>query len=145
MLEKLIQVEKRFEEIEKQLCQPEVISDRDKFTELSRERSDLEDLVPTIREYKKLIDDIEEYHKTFQSDDLELKELAEAELPDLKEKKAAIEEKIKILLLPKDPNDKKNIILEVRAGTGGEEASLFVADLFRMYSRFAEFSRAGYS
>jgi peptide chain release factor 1 len=138
LLEKLGKLEDRFEEIEQKLCDPEIIGNRKEFAKLSRERAELEDLVPAYREYKKIIDDIEEYEKFLEGDDADLKELAEMELPQLKEKRQKAEEEIKILLLPKDPNDLKNIILEVRAGTGGDEAALFAADLFRMYSRFAE-------
>jgi len=138
MLDKLDKIEQRFEEIETKLCDPAIISNRSEFTKLSKERAEIEALVPVHREYKKILADIVEYEETLSDGDPELKELAEAELPELRGKKVALEEQIKILLLPKDPNDTKNVILEVRAGTGGEEAALFAADLFRMYGRFAE-------
>ena len=138
MLDKLAKIEERFVEIENKLCDPKVIASRDEFTRLSKERSEMEDLIPAYRKLKEILGDIGEYKAALSEDDLELKELAEAELPELQNQRKKLEEKIKLLLLPKDPNDTKNIILEVRAGTGGEEAALFAADLFRMYTRFAE-------
>ena len=137
-LDKLARVEERFEEIEQKLCDPEIISDRATFTKLSRERSEIEDIVPVFREYKRVVGDIEECKESLDSGDKELEELARMELPELNEQKQTLEEQLQLLLLPKDPNDAKNIIIEVRAGTGGDEAALFAADLFRMYSRFAE-------
>ena len=138
MLDKLAKIEERYEEIERRLCDPTVIANRESFRDLSRERSALDELVPAYREYKRLLADIEEYEQTAGAGDPELKELAESELPGLRDKRQEIEDRIKVLLLPRDPNDDKNVILEVRAGTGGEEASLFAADLFRMYQKFAE-------
>jgi peptide chain release factor 1 len=138
MLDKLIRIEERFGEIERKLCDPSVIKQRDEFARLSRERSELELIVPAIREYRRITSDIAEYEAAFKASDPELKELAESELPSLKETRRKLEDDIRILLLPKDPNDGKNVILEVRAGTGGEEAALFAAQIFRMYSRFAE-------
>ncbi|MBN2343578.1 MAG: peptide chain release factor 1 [Deltaproteobacteria bacterium] len=137
-LDKLSRVEERFEEIEQKLCDPDVISNRESFTKLSRERADLEEIVPVFREYKKILADIEECRESLSSGDKELEELAQMELPELNDRKADTEKRLQWLLLPKDPNDAKNIILEVRAGTGGDEAALFAADLFRMYTRFAE-------
>ncbi len=138
MLDKLAKIEERFIAVEGKLCEPEVISNRDEFTKLSRERAELEEVAKTYRVLKGLLVDIEEYEEALEGDDADLKELAEEELPDVRAKRKALEEDIKLLLLPKDPDDTKNIILEVRAGTGGDEASLFAADLFRMYTRFAE-------
>lgn len=137
-LDKLARVEERYDEIEQKLCDPGTISDRGLFTKLSRERAELEEIVPVFREYKKILDDINECNESLESGDDELEELAKLELPELAEKKEAAEKSLQLLLLPKDPNDSKNIILEVRAGTGGDEAALFSADLFRMYCRFAE-------
>jgi peptide chain release factor 1 len=139
MLDKLEKIERRFSEIEKKLCQPEIISNRAEFKKLSRERAEVEELVGVYREFKKVLADIDEYEEALDGKDPDLKELAEAELPALKEKREELDAKIKLLLLPRDPNDTKNIIIEIRAGTGGEEAALFSADLFRMYSRFAEY------
>ncbi|MBN2716223.1 MAG: peptide chain release factor 1 [Deltaproteobacteria bacterium] len=137
-LDKLARVEERFEEIEQKLCDPDIISDRATFTRLSRERAEIEDIVPVFRDYKRVVNDIEECKESLDSGDRELEELARMELPELNEKRHELEKQLQVLLLPKDPNDAKNIILEVRAGTGGDEASLFAADLFRMYTRFAE-------
>ncbi len=138
MLDKLEKIDQRFAEIETLLCEPEVIAKRDEFTKLSRERAELEDISRTYRELKKVLTDIEEYEEAQSGDDADLRELAGEELPGLRNDRSELEEQIKLLLLPKDPNDTKNVILEVRAGTGGDEASLFAADLFRMYTRFAE-------
>lgn len=138
MLDKLDKIEQRFEDIEAKLCDPAVISNREEFTKLSRERAELDDLVPAYREFKKLLAEIEEYEETLAGGDEELAELAMEELPALRSRRAEMEDEIKVLLLPKDPDDAKNIIIEVRAGTGGDEAALFAADLFRMYTRFAE-------
>jgi peptide chain release factor 1 len=138
MLDKLAKIEERYEEIERRLCDPAVIANRETFKDLSRERFALEELVPTYREYKKLLAEVQEYEETAGAGDPELKELAEAELPTLRAKRHELEDRIKLLLLPRDPYDDKNVILEIRAGTGGEEASLFAADLFRMYQKFAE-------
>lgn len=138
MLDKLAKIEERFEDIEAKLCDPKIISNREEFTSLSRERAELDQLVPAYREYKKLLADIDEYEETLAEGDDELAQMAHEELPGLKERRTEMEEEIKLLLLPKDPDDSKNIIIEVRAGTGGDEAALFAADLFRMYSRFAE-------
>lgn len=135
---KLERLEDRFGEIEKKLCVPEVISDREQFMRLSKERVELEDIIPVYRRIKQLDADIEEYQEALESKDPELSQMAQEELPSLKEAKKSKLEEIKLLLLPKDPNDAKNIIIEVRAGTGGEEAALFAADIFRMYARFAE-------
>ena len=138
MLDKLERIESRYKEIEAKLCDPDIISNRESFTKLSRERSEIEELVAAYQTLKNVINDLHEYEEAIRGGDPELKELAEVEIPELKEKKSTLEEQIKILLLPKDPNDQKNVILEVRAGTGGEEAALFAADIFRMYTRFAE-------
>ncbi len=140
MLDKLAKIEERFEEIERKLCDPAVIGNRETFRELSRERAALDELVPAYREYKKVLADIVEYEETIGAGDPELKELAEAELPGFRVKRSELEDRIKILLLPRDPDDDKNVILEVRAGTGGEEASLFAAELFNMYQKFADSS-----
>ena len=138
MLDKLERIESRYKELESKLCDPDIISKREMFTKLSRERAEIEELVNVYQKLKQTIADLEEYEEATKSGDPELKELAEIEIPELKTKKSSLEDEIKILLLPKDPNDQKNVLLEVRAGTGGEEAALFAADVFRMYNRFAE-------
>ncbi|MDD5306398.1 MAG: peptide chain release factor 1 [Deltaproteobacteria bacterium] len=138
MFDKLARIEERFLEIERRLCDPAVIANRAEFTGLSKERAQLEDLVPVYRSLKKVVADLEEHERLLGEDDPELKLLAQEELPALKAERRDLEERLKVLLLPRDPNDEKNILLEIRAGTGGEEAALFAADLFRMYSHHAE-------
>lgn len=108
------------------------------YQKYAKEHADLRELVETIREYNQLRNQIEEYQGVLGGSDDELKSIVKEEMPQLKQKQADLEEKLKILLLPKDPNDSKNVFLEVRAGTGGDEAGLFVGDLFRMYAKYAE-------
>lgn len=138
MFEKLAEIESKYDRITTALSDPSVFSNRDEFTKLTRDQAELEPIVSKYREYKKVIKDIEELEELLKSGDGELRELAEEELHTLKRLKPQIEQELKILLLPKDPRDEKNVILEIRAGTGGEEAALFAADLFRMYSKYAE-------
>jgi len=138
MLNKLTKIEERFVHLEQELTKPEVISDRKLFQETSKEHSDLVDLMEAYRRFKGVVEQIADNEDLLQEDDHEIRDMAREELGDLKVQRDEIEEELKKLLLPKDPNDKKNVILEIRAGTGGEEASLFAADLFRMYTRFAE-------
>jgi len=134
MLKRLDEVEKKYSEIESQLSNPDISpSEIHKF---SKERSELDNVVKTYREYKKTLEEIEN-NKTLLHDE-ELSELVKDELDSLGNKKSGLEKKLKVLLIPKDPNDSKNVFLEIRAGTGGDEAALFAADLFRMYSRYAE-------
>ena len=134
MLKKLDEVETKYDKIENSLNQPNLSPDDIK--KFSMERSELEDIVYTYREFKKTIQNIED-NKTLLNDN-EFSELVKEENQVLEQKKDELEGKLKFLLLPKDPNDKKNVILEIRAGAGGEEAALFASDLLRMYSRFAE-------
>jgi peptide chain release factor 1 len=142
MLEKLEEIEKKYEELNNILEDPEIFSDHTKSQKYSKEQADLQEIVYKIREYKAVITGISEAEDLLNTEkDEEMKELAELELEELKEKKPKIEEELKIMLVPKDPRDSKNIILEVRAGTGGDEAGLFAADLFRMYSKYAESKR----
>ncbi len=136
LLEKLEIVEKRYHELEKLLSSPEVISDREKFQAYSKELGDLKGLFEKSEEYKKTIKEIEDTKVLSREE--EMKALAEAELKKLENRKKGLEKEIEILLLPKDPFDEKNIIMEVRAGTGGEEAALFAGSLLRMYLRYAE-------
>ncbi|BEK36428.1 TPA: peptide chain release factor 1 [Campylobacter coli] len=127
---------KRFEELNSLLSSSDIISDISKMTALSKEQKNLEPIVLKAKEYLKTLDNIEE-NKTLLND-AELGELAKEELRNLEELKPKLEEELKILLLPKDPNDERNIFLEIRAGTGGDEASLFVGDLVKAYARYAE-------
>ncbi|MCQ2455051.1 MAG: peptide chain release factor 1 [Clostridia bacterium] len=139
MIEKLSAVESRFEQIGIELTRPEVINDTEKFTKLMKEHGELYPIVEKFREYKKAVADQKEATEILNSPDMdkELKDLAEEELADAKKRSEEANEELKILLLPKDPNDSKNVIVEIRAGTGGEESALFAASLFRMYSMYA--------
>ena len=138
MFEKLKGVENRFSEIEKRLSNPEIVNDRQAYQEFIREHADLNKIVIVYREFKEILKGIEESTELLQDSDPEIKNLAQDELAELNLKKDRLEDDLKKLLLPKDPNDAKNVIVEIRAGTGGEEAALFASDLFRMYSRYAE-------
>ncbi|MEJ5351520.1 MAG: peptide chain release factor 1 [Melioribacteraceae bacterium] len=139
LYEKLKSIKEKYSVINEQLADPNIISDQSRMISLSKERRELEEIVKAFNEYEELMRNIvgnQEIINT--SDDKELVELAESELKELNRKLAELEEKIKMLLIPKDPDDDKNVIIEIRAGTGGEEAGLFAADLYRMYSRYAE-------
>src|SRR5690554_1674692 len=139
LLERLQKIKNRFDQINEQLSDSSVMNDREKMISLGKERSELEEIISAYESYSKIIKDIEGNKEIIDSKaDKELIEIAEAELEELEEKKEKMEDEIKLLLLPKDPNDNKSIIMEIRAGTGGEEAALFASDLFRMYSRYAE-------
>lgn len=127
---------KRYEEINKLLSSPDITNDIKNMTELSKEQSDLEPIVEKAKEYIKVLDSIEENRSLLEDD--ELAELAKEELKELEQLKQKLEDEIKLLLIPKDPNDDKDIYLEIRAGTGGEEAALFAADLFKAYARYAD-------
>ena len=136
MFEKLEDVEKRFEEVSEKISDPEVIARQSEWQKLMKEHAAMVDVVEKYREYKKANKDLEQAKEML--NDKELKELAEMEIEEIKEKLPKIEEELKILLIPKDPDDDKNIICEIRAGAGGEEAALFAGTLFRMYSMYAE-------
>lgn len=138
MFDKLDSLEKRFEEVNRRLSAPDIINDQDSFKKLCKESSDLSEIVEEYRKYKSAKATIAECKEILQGGDKELAELAKAELADSEESIEEISERLKVLLLPKDPNDEKNVIIEIRGGTGGEEAALFAADLFRMYSMYAE-------
>jgi peptide chain release factor 1 len=138
-IDKMTALDRRQQEVSDLLSQAEVIARRGEFTRLSREHSELTRLVAAWKEYRRLRAELEEAKALLASEsDAEMRELARAELRALEERIEAKEQEIKILLLPRDPNDGKNILLELRAGTGGDEAALFAGDLFRMYMRFAE-------
>ena len=139
LLDKLKKINARYEQINEELSDSGIVSDRERMISLSKERSDLEEIIETYKIYDSLMNNISGNKEIIEtSRDKELIELAEEELSNLFEQKEKLEEKIKILLLPKDPNDDKDVIVEIRAGTGGEEAALFAGNLFRMYSRYAE-------
>ena len=136
MFEKLESVEKRYEELTTKISNPAVIADNNEWRKLVKEHSSIEEVVNKYREYKQTINNMKEAEEMM--NDSELKELAEEEYYSSKEKLASIEEELKILLIPKDPNDDKSVICEIRGGAGGEEAALFAGTLFRMYSMYAE-------
>jgi peptide chain release factor 1 len=138
MFDKLKGVEERFSEVETALSAPDVVKDRAAFERLSREHADLNKVVSVYREYRKVVAELADSQELLYDSDPEMKTLARSEVTRLTEARDALEVELKRLLVPKDPNDEKNIILEIRAGTGGDEAALFVADLFRMYGRYAE-------
>ncbi len=139
LTDKLEKIKNKFDGINEQLSDPGISSDRERMISLTRERSDLGEIVEVYTKYASVLKNIEGNKEIIDtSDDGDLVSMAEAELEDLKSERDKLEEEIKVLLLPKDPNDDKDIIMEIRAGTGGEEAALFAGDLFRMYSRYAE-------
>jgi len=138
MLDKLDGVEKRFTEVEKRLSDPNIVQDRAAYEQYSREHSDLNKIVTVYRKFKQTVTEIEDSFELMKDNDSSIKELAQEEIDTLTIQKEHLEEELKKLLVPKDPLDGKNVILEIRAGTGGEEAALFVNDLFRMYTRFAD-------
>lgn len=141
MLDKLKLIEEKYESLTDFLMDPKVLGVQADFQKYSREHAELQPLVEKIREYKKVMEDLQAAEEILNSSDPELKELAQAEYDDLKKKKPALEEELRFMLLPVDPRDSRNVILEIRAGTGGEEAALFAANLFRMYSKYAESRR----
>lgn len=139
MLQKLASLEEKYEELGNMIGDPEVIADLGRWQQYVKAHADLSELVTAYREYNRIVKEIKEAKALLdEEEDGELLEMYQAELDELVEKKDVLEQRLKVLLLPKDPNDEKNVILEIRAGTGGEEAALFAADLFRMYSRYAE-------
>lgn len=141
MLDKLLVIEEKYEELTAALTNPEILSNAQIYQKYSREQAELYPIVEKIKEYKKLLANIEETEELIKGGDGDLRELAQEELETLKKRKPLIEDELKIMLLPKDPRDERNVILEIRAGTGGEEAALFGAALFRMYSKYAESRR----
>lgn len=138
MFDKLDAIKARFDDLGVALTNPEIIVNNRKFGELSKEYRSLEKLVTARADYKKLLDDVDFYKEALNGSDEEMRELAKAELPETEEKLAAMENAIRQMLIPKDPQDDKNAILEIRAGTGGDEASLFAGNLARMYTRYCE-------
>ncbi|AUS98397.1 peptide chain release factor 1 [Clostridium thermosuccinogenes] len=142
MFDRLEVIENRYEEISLKLSDPSVIANQDEYKKLMKEYSDLEEIVEKYREYKKVIKDIDDTKKLREEKlDKEMHEMVEAELAESEEKRKQIEKELKILLLPKDPNDDKSVIVEIRAGAGGEEAALFAGVLFRAYTKYAESKR----
>jgi peptide chain release factor 1 len=138
MIDKLEAIKARFDNLGVALTNPEVVSDNRKFTQMSKEYRSLETIVKAYHDYRKLLDDIDFNREALMGDDAELRDLAKMETTGLEEQKETLEKYIRNLLIPKDPQDEKNAILEIRAGTGGDEASLFAGDLLRMYLRYCE-------
>ena len=138
MLEKMAEVEGRYEELEALLADPALLEDHREYSRVAKEHADLAEVVACYREWRKLAQEVRDNRELLQEGDPEIQDLAAEELEALKSRQDAQEQRLRILLLPRDPNDDRNVLLEIRAGTGGEEASLFSADLFRMYSRYAE-------
>ena len=138
MFAKLESIESRFLDLEKELSSPDAVSDQERYRKLTKAHADLGEVVSVYRRFKKLREDMEENKLLLEDSDPDMRELAKAEIFALDEELPRLEAELKVLLLPKDPLDDKNILLEIRAGTGGEEAALFAADLFRMYMRYAE-------
>ncbi len=139
MLELIKKIKERHQELSLLLADPKILTDSNRYRTVSKEFNDLSDIMAVANQYEKILQNISEDEKIKrEAKDKDLVEMAKQELAELDVKKIGLEQKLKILLLPKDPNEGKNVIVEIRAGTGGEEAALFVSDLFRMYSRFAE-------
>lgn len=138
MKDRIISIIDRFDELDKLLVDPKIVTNQNQVKKLAQERRQLEPIVQNGKEFISLINQIEEGQKILSESDEELKNIVKEEMPELEEKRMKLEDELKILLLPHDPNDDKNTIIEIRAGTGGDEAALFAADLYRMYSRYAE-------
>lgn len=138
MIEKLRGIEERFIKLEQLLSDPAVISDQKKYQEYLIEHGELNKIVPLFREYEGLLEELKEAKDLLKDNDPEIRAMAKEEVPDLEARIEAVNSQLNLLLMPKDPRDSKNVILEIRAGTGGEEAGIFAGDLFRMYSRYVE-------
>src|SRR3954463_7801652 len=138
MFEKLEQIEKNYEELTEQISSPEFMSDMSAYARLMKQHRSLGEIVEKFREVRKMREDLEGARDLAASGDDDLREMAELEIADIELRLPEAEEQLKLLLVPKDPNDEKNVILEIRAGTGGDEATLFAAEVLRMYARYAE-------
>ena len=139
MIDKLNAIKDRFKEVSDLIVQPEIISDMQKYIKLNKEYKDLEPIVSKINQYIKVVNNIDEAKNILKNeDDVELKDLAKIDLEESLDLKNSLEEDVKLLLIPKDPDDSKNAVVEIRAGAGGDEASIFAGDLFRMYTKFID-------
>ena len=138
MFDRLESIRRRYSELEELLLRDEIALDRKEFARLARERSSLEEVVARIDEWQKLQEDLMDTQVLASDKDPEMRELGRAELEILRQREVSLRDELRMLLLPRDPNDERNVLLEIRAGTGGDEAGLFAADLYRMYSRYAE-------
>ena len=141
MFERLDQIVSRYEDLGAQLAEPEIITDQPRYQKTAKQHRDLEAVVDAFRRYRGIAGGIDEAKAMLGEDDPDMRAMAEEELAQLEAKLPAVEEELKLLLLPKDPNDEKNVVVEIRAATGGDEASLFAAEVYRMYTRFAELHR----
>ncbi|WP_461831504.1 peptide chain release factor 1 [Aquifex sp.] len=138
LLSKLDKIRERYRKLQEELTKPEVVKDVEKYKKLSKELKELQEINELYERYKKLQEELKELKEILRSGDKDLRELAEEEIERISQELGKLEEELKVHLVPKDPNDSKNVILEIRAGAGGEEAALFAADLFRMYQKYAE-------
>jgi peptide chain release factor 1 len=139
MFDKLIGLDTRYNQLSEQMAQPDVATDHLRIQQIAREQRELEDVVLAYREYKDIQRQEEDARQLSEDgSDPELRAMAQEELAELSARRIALESQIRLLLLPRDPNDSKNVIIEIRQGTGGDEAALFAADLYRMYARYAE-------
>ena len=141
MFERLEQIATRYEDLGAQLAEPEIVSDQQKYQKIAKQHRDLQSVVDAYHRYRTIREGIAEAKAMLSEEDAEMRAMAQEELAQLEERLPAVEEQIKLLLLPKDPNDEKNVVVEIRAATGGDEASLFAAEVYRMYTRFAELHR----
>ncbi len=138
MFAKLEEIERSYTDLEKELSDPEIYNDQERYKRVGKAHAGLGEIVKVFREYRSISEELEDNREMLKDDDAEIREMAKAEIHEAEPRLAELEEQLRVLLLPTDPMDDKNILLEIRAGTGGEEAALFAADLYRMYSRFAE-------
>jgi peptide chain release factor 1 len=138
MLDKLAEVEKRYEDLERLMSDPQLLGQQREYSKLAKERSELEEIVSRYREWRKVEQEIQDNRQLLEENDEAIRELAKEEVNVLRQRKEDLENRLKFLILPKDPNDNKNVMIEIRAGTGGEEAALFAGELYRMYTRYAE-------
>ncbi|HMQ06073.1 MAG TPA: peptide chain release factor 1 [Saprospiraceae bacterium] len=139
MIDKLQAIQERYYYLEEKLSDPEVVRDMKQFTRINKEYKDLREIVEVFLQYREVIGNIETSKKMLRDSDPEMREMASLELEDLEVRKEELEEKIRFLLIPRDPEDSKDVIIEIRSGTGGDEASIFAGDLFRMYSKYFEY------
>ncbi len=142
MIDKLEAIKDRFHYLEEKMADPDVLSDMDRYKRIGKEYADLKPIVEAFLEYRELLGNIETAREMLQEDDKEMQEMARMELEELEPRQEAMEEHLKFLLIPKDPEDAKDVIFEIRAGTGGDEAAIFAGDLYRMYTRY--FERKGF-
>jgi peptide chain release factor 1 len=136
--QKLAELEASFEDLSRQMSDPALIADQAEYTKVAKRHRDLEEVVTKYREWKQADANLQQARQMMQDGDADLREMAAEEIADLEPRLSAIEDELKLLLLPKDPNDDRNVVLEIRAGTGGDEATLFAGEVFRMYTRYAE-------